>query len=135
MEINIDTIYQEALNELERASTLESVESLSVNYLGRKGRVTGFLRNVSQLPPEERPVAGKRANEVKNALETALNEAICRIEKAAEDADEGIDVTLPGRTMEPGSLHPLTKITMEICDIFTKLGFEIVEGPEIETDY
>ncbi len=135
METNIEKIYQDALNELKGASDLESLESLSVNFLGRKGLVTGFLRNVSQLPVEERPLAGKRANEVKNALEAAFSDAVARIEKEVEDADAGIDVSLPGRTIAPGSLHPLTKITMEICDIFTRLGFETVEGPEVETDY
>ncbi len=135
METNIEKIYQDALDELKGASDLESVENLSVNFLGRKGLVTGFLRNVSQLPAEERPLAGKRANEVKRALEGAFKDASVRIEKEVEEADAGIDVTLPGRTAVPGSLHPLTRITMEICDIFTRLGFETVEGPEIETDY
>lgn len=135
MEINIDQIYEDALEEIEGASTIEAVESLSVRYLGRKGFVTGFLRNVANLPADEKPVAGKRANEVKNALDRLFKETVLKLEKMADEADEGIDVTLPGRTMTPGSLHPLTKITMEICDIFARLGFETVEGPEIETDY
>ncbi len=135
METNIDQIYQDALGELEGASAADAVEALSVRYLGRKGLVTSFLRNVSNLPADEKPVAGKKANEVKKALEAAFKEALVQIEKMADDADAGIDVTLPGRTVMPGSLHPLTKITMEICDIFTRLGFETVEGPEIETDY
>lgn len=135
METNIDQIYQDASAELRQAETVDSVEALSVRYLGRKGLVTGFLRNVSSLPAEEKPVAGKKANEVKKALETAFKDKIESIEKSADEADAGIDVTLPGRKVAPGSLHPLTTITNEICDIFTRLGFEVVEGPEIETDY
>jgi len=135
VEINIDQIYQDANSELEGAATVEAVEALSIRYLGRKGLVTSFLRNVSNLPADEKPVAGKKANEVKKALETAFKAKIVSIERMADEADAGIDITLPGRTASPGSLHPLTKITMEICDIFTRLGFETVEGPEIETDY
>jgi phenylalanyl-tRNA synthetase alpha chain len=132
---SIDQIYEEALSDIERADSVESVDALSVSYLGRKGMVTQFLRNVSSLPPEERPLAGKRANEVKKALETALEEATLRCERAAEEADAGIDITLPGRKVPQGTLHPLTLVTYEICDIFTRLGFQTVEGPEIENDY
>lgn len=135
METNIDQIYQNASGELEGAATVEAVEALSIRYLGRKGLVTSFLRNVSNLPVEEKPLAGKKANEVKKALEIAFKDKVATIARMADEADEGIDVTLPGRTVAPGSLHPLTTITMEICDIFTRLGFETVEGPEIETDY
>lgn len=135
METNIDKIYEDALEALKGAETTDAVEQLSVSYLGRKGLVTGFLRNVSSLPADERPMAGKKANEVKKSLEAAFKDAVVEITRAAEEADEGIDVTLPGRSVTPGTLHPLTKITMEICEIFNKLGFETVEGPEIETDY
>lgn len=132
---NIEEIYQGASSELEKAETLEAVESLSVKYLGRKGLVTLYLRGLSALPPEERPFAGKRSNEVKVALEEVFAQAKTRCESQAEGADMGIDVTLPGRTISAGRLHPLTQITQEICGIFTRLGFSIVEGPEIESDY
>ncbi|GAB6093925.1 phenylalanine--tRNA ligase subunit alpha [Desulfatiferula olefinivorans] len=131
----IEEIYQDALRDIERADSPEAVEALSVAYLGRKGLITQFLRNLAGLPVDERPQAGKRANEVKQALEAALRDAASRCELAAEGADEGIDVTLPGRTVRQGTLHPLTRVTREICDIFTRLGFQIVEGPEIESDY
>jgi phenylalanyl-tRNA synthetase alpha chain len=115
---NIEEIYQSALSELEKAETLEAVESLSVKYLGRKGLVTLYLRGLSALPPEERPHAGKRSNEVKIALEDSFAQAKTRCESQAEGADTGIDVTLPGRTVSAGRLHPLTQITQEICGIF-----------------
>ncbi len=133
--MNIEEIYQDALSELEKAETLENVETLSVKYLGRKGLVTLYLRGVSTLPVDERPQAGKRANEVKVVLENAVADARKTCEAKAENADAGIDVTLPGRTVSQGRLHPLTQITQEICGIFARLGFSIVEGPEIESDY
>ena len=133
--MNIEEIYQDALSGLEKAETLEEIENLSVTYLGRKGQVTVYLRGVSALPPEERPLAGKRANEVKVALEAAVADARAACEARAASADPGIDVTLPGRRAVQGRLHPLTQITQEICGIFTRLGFSIVEGPEIESDY
>lgn len=135
MQINIEEIYQEALKQLDNASTIESVEALSTHYLGRKGLVTQFLRNVSKLPENERPAAGKKTNEIKQALDIAFKGAVEKFQQASEQADEGIDITLPGRKAPSGTLHPLTQITLEICDIFTRLGFETVEGPEIETDY
>lgn len=133
--MNIEAIYQDALSGLEKAETLEEIENLSVKYLGRKGQVTVYLRGVSALPPEERPLAGKRANEVKVALDAAVADARAACEARAASADPGIDVTLPGRMAVKGRLHPLTQITQEICGIFTRLGFSIVEGPEIESDY
>lgn len=135
MEKNIDQIHKEALAELATATDKETVEALSVRYLGRKGFVTQFLRNVSNLPASEKPLAGKKANEVKNDLTRAFSEATTAIEAKEAASDEGIDVSLPGRPAKHASLHPVTQITQEICDIFTKLGFVIGEGPEVETDY
>jgi phenylalanyl-tRNA synthetase alpha chain len=131
----IDQIYQDALKELESVTTLDAVEAFSTKFLGRKGLVTVFLRNVSTLPVEERPLAGKKANEIKQALEAAVDETRKRCEREAEQFDPGIDITLPGRSIGQGRLHPLTQVTRRICDIFTRLGFTIVEGPEIESDY
>lgn len=135
MQKTIDQIYEDALQAIDGVSRVDDVEALNVSYLGRKGLVTQFLRNVSSLPPEERPQAGQKANQVKKALEEAFDQAVKRCEREAEEADPGIDITLPGREPRQGTLHPLTWITYEICDIFTRLGFETVEGPEIENDY
>jgi phenylalanyl-tRNA synthetase alpha chain len=135
VEKSIEQIKEEALAELKRASDIESVKALSVRYLGRKGVITSFLRNVSSLPAEERPQAGKRANEVKKELDAAFKNAENEIESASSSAYDRIDVSLPGRPAPKGFLHPLTSITREICDIFIRLGFDIAEGPEVETDY
>jgi phenylalanyl-tRNA synthetase alpha chain len=132
----VKQIEKEALAALENAEDSEQVKSLSVKYLGRKGLVTLFLRNVSQLPAEQRPEAGKQANIIKKKLETAFQGAIDQFaSKQKNDADDFIDVSLPGRPAPRGTLHPITKINRRICDIFSKMGFDIAEGPEVETDY
>jgi len=132
---SIDQIYQEALQELEAPADPLSIQDVSVRYLGRKGIITQFLRNVSKLPADQRPAAGKKANEVKNLLDAACKEALQKLETAVKKAKQGLDVSLPGRPVPSGSLHPLTQINQRICDIFTKMGFEIAEGPEVELDY
>jgi phenylalanyl-tRNA synthetase alpha chain len=135
MDNSIDQIYQEALQELKAATESQAVEAIRVRYLGRKGAITQFLRNISQLPAEQRPSAGKRANECKNLLEKACKETTRKLETAGEVASAGIDVSLPGRPAPSGSLHPVTQINQRICDIFTQMGFDIAEGPEVELDY
>lgn len=135
MENNIEQIYRGALAEIEAASDEKSVKTLSTQYLGRKGFVTQYLKNISSLPEQERPQAGKRANEMKRGLDGAIAQRLAVLAAEAEAADPGIDVTLPGREVATGSLHPITRITTEICEIFTRLGFSVVEGPEVESDY
>ncbi len=119
--------------DLDKAVSGEDVNGLVTRYLGRKGVLTAFLRNISKLPVDRRPGAGKDANALKEKLENAFGEAGRRF----EDQNTGgyIDVTLPGRPVLRGSLHPVTKISREIIGIFSRLGFDVVEGPEIETDY
>jgi phenylalanyl-tRNA synthetase alpha chain len=135
VENSIDQIEKEGLAELSDAGDEDAVNEITVKYLGRKGVVTRFLRNISQLPPEERPTAGKKANQVKKALDEAARKALERIAARQDlDADQ-LDVSLPGRPLNRGTLHPITRITNEICGIFSRLGFDVAEGPEIETDY
>lgn len=135
MEQNIEQVCAAAIDEIAAADTKEAVQELNTKYLGRKGQVTQLLRAVSKLPPEERPAAGRRANQVKQQLEAACEEVLARL--AASEAAPGdvIDVSLPGRKSAQGTLHPLTQITQTICEIFTRMGFEVVEGPEVESDY
>ncbi len=134
MTLQIDTIQQEALQELAAAQDADAVQAVAVKYLGRKGRITQFLRAISQLPEAERPMAGKRANEVKRLLETELQQRTESIQAAPRDSG-GLDVSLPGRPVAQGAAHPITLVTQEVCDIFTRLGFDIAEGPEVESDY
>ncbi len=132
---SIKEIEEQAFEELEKALTSEDVESLSIKYLGRKGLVTTFLRNISKLPESERPNAGKNANLLKTVLDKAFKKAADKLKSQKGGSDDFIDVTLPGRPLTRGHLHPITKISREISDIFVKLGFDIAEGPEVETDY
>lgn len=135
MEQQIEQILQQALNELQSASQAAQLQAFSVQYLGRKGFVTQYLRNISQLPAEQRPLAGKRANEIKNILEEALQKALQEIETRQAAEDVGIDVSLPGRAAFHGSMHPITQITRQICEIFSSMGFAVAEGPEVELDH
>ena len=135
MENSIEQISEAAVRELEAASDIDTLNILSVKYLGRKGKITQYLRNISQLPPEIRPEAGKKANQVKQQLTRLFEDAKTRIENALTLKDTGIDVSLPGRPVSCGSLHPITLVNWEICDIFSRLGFSIAEGPEVEKDY
>jgi len=131
---SIEQIETDALGELEKAANEEAIQTLSVKYLGRKGQITQFLRSISSLPAQERPLAGQQANQVKQNLAEAFEQALIHLEDAGGES-EGIDVSLPGRPMSQGALHPITLVTREVCDIFSRLGFDVMEGPEIELDY
>lgn len=130
----IQEIEDKAFRELEEVSDLAEVEELSIRYLGRKGELTTFLRNIATLDMDERPGAGKAANLLKVRLDRAVKTAMDRL-SGDKEAGDSIDITLPGRSVSRGTLHPVTKIMKEISDIFLRLGFDIVEGPEVETDY
>ncbi len=135
MDTNIEDIHRSGLDDLKAARTSKEVQDLTVRYLGRKGILTQFLRNISQLPAEQRPAAGKRANELKGILEQEFKTAIKKFESADSDNLDRIDVSLPGRPLTTGYLHPITQVNDQICDIFSSLGFDIAEGPEVESDY
>ena len=135
MEKTIEQIQAQLVEELGAAQNHDDIKALSVRYLGRKGFVTQFLRDISSLPKEEKPVAGKKANITKLFIEKAIKDASENLDRINAKLDKGIDVSLPGRDIDVGTFHPITTITNEITDIFERLGFEIVEGPEIETDY
>jgi len=131
----LEAIKSEALSALEQTGDPEAVKALSIKYLGRKGLVTLFLRNITSLPAEERPAAGKAANEIKRLLEESFQEAVDRLSAPEDQEDSFIDVTLPGRPMPTGTLHPITRVNRRICEIFKRMGFNIAEGPEVESDY
>ncbi|CAN2039624.1 phenylalanine--tRNA ligase subunit alpha [Candidatus Magnetomoraceae bacterium gMMP-15] len=131
----LEQIKKEALTALEAASQKKDIEALSISFLGRKGVLTSYLRNISDLPQEERPVAGKNANLLKKELDKTFKKALKKLEDSASSEEDGIDISLPGRAVPQGSLHPLTQINQEIFDIFGRLGFSVEEGPEVEFDY
>jgi len=118
----IEQIKNEALKALGAASDIEEIKVLANRYLGRKGAVTHCLRNISSLPVEKRSAAGKKANEIKNGLDKAFKAALTQIKAHNRPVDNRIDVSLPGRTATSGSLHPITQVNREICDILPVLG-------------
>lgn len=120
------------------AQTDEELKQVEVRFLGKKGELTQILRSMGTLPPGERPVVGSLANRIKEELERRIAErkqVILLEERQRKMAASRIDVTLPGRPVQLGHLHPLTIVINEISDIFLGMGFSIAEGPEIETDY
>ncbi len=127
-----------ALAELQEASNQEQILLIRTKYLGRKGLLTGQLRNIAQVPEEQRALFGKRCNEIKISLSSSIEEKLnkqSQNEKENKLLKEKIDVTLPGRAIKYGRIHPITQISNEICSIFSSFGFSVVEGPEIEIDY
>ncbi len=138
MEQEILGIKESALSELGSAQTREELQAIRVKYLGKKGELTRILRGMGGLSPELRPRIGQLANQVRTFIEEELERRLLVIlerEKQQRLEAETIDVTLPGRTMRRGHKHPLTIVLEEIKDIFTAMGFDIAEGPEVEWDY
>jgi phenylalanyl-tRNA synthetase alpha chain len=135
---DLEELQKKAEEELSRAGTEEELLVIKTKYLGRKGLLTGLLRNITSLPTEERALFGKRSNEVKDILTAKIEDILQDMASRKRDETllrERIDVTLPGRGIRYGRIHPVTQVSREICDIFAGLGFSIVEGPEVELDY
>jgi len=134
----LEALEREGQAAIAAVAGVPELEQVRVQFLGRKGRLTAILRGVAGIPPAERPAVGARANTAKAALEAALEARRAHLEAAAREAAvarERVDVTLPGRPVGGGRLHPLTKILQEICAVFVEMGFQVVEGPEVEWDY
>mgnify|MGYP001216413898 CR=1 FL=1 len=134
----IELVRTNGLEELNQLVSEEEIESWRVRFLGRKGQLTMVLRSLGSLASEQRRIIGAQANQVKLLLEEALTSAENRIKtrRIANLAEqENIDVTRPGRRSRMGRYHPLTQILREICDAFLAMGFQIVEGPEVEWDH
>ena len=116
----------------------EELEQLRIQYLGKKGELTSVLRGMGALTPEERPIVGQLANEVRADIEQLLGDKKVEIASAMMEKrlrDEKIDVTAPATERAMGGRHPLEQVRMEMCEIFRSMGFDIVEGPEVEYDY
>jgi phenylalanyl-tRNA synthetase alpha chain len=135
----IEQIHAAAVAEIESAGTAASLEELRVRHLGRKAELPNLLRGVAQLPAEERGAVGKRANEVRRELEALIEQRAADLESKELDArlaTDTVDMTLPGSPPQPvGALHLITSTRREIEDVFIGLGFNVVEGPEVDTVY
>lgn len=138
MREKLEQIKNSALEAIDHASDLKILEELRVQYLGKKGEVTAVLRGMKDLTAEERPIVGQMANEVREVLENALAEKKVGLESEAVNQklkEEVIDITMPGRKMPKGHMHPLHKTLEEVQNIFLGMGYEIVDGREVETAY
>lgn len=134
----INEILQQALGAMEQVTSLEALEQLRVEYLGKKGQLTGLLKSLGQLALEERPKAGQAVNQAKQQLSEKISAKADLLQQqllTQRLAEQKIDVTLPGRNNQRGTFHPVTQVKQRINEFFTKMGFEVVEGPEVENDY
>src|SRR5699024_10749183 len=138
MREKLEKLKQAAEEQIDAASSPEQLKEIRVKYLGKKGEITSILRRMKDLSPEERPVIGSLANQVRGQLEEWIQEKEESLQEALLEArlqEESIDVTLPGRPEPLGTVHPLNGVIEQIEDIFIGMGFEVAEGPEVETDY
>lgn len=134
---SISEILEQALGELKAVNTQEELKDLRVRVLGKKGSISTLMKGMGKLAPEERPVFGQKVNEARDAFEKEFEAKRKGIEDAIKQArfeSEKIDVTMPSGKTEKGALHPLTQVYREVRDVCVKLGFNVVEGPEMEYD-
>ncbi len=137
MKEQIEQIEVNALKEIEQAKDLKELNEANVKYLGKKGELTAVLRGMGALSAEERPIIGSLVNVVRDELEKAISEKEEKFkaeEMEAKLAKEKIDITLPANKIKRGSKHPLNRIIEEVEDIFVGMGYDVVDGPELETD-
>jgi len=132
----LSEIEERGLEAIREAEDGEALERARVEFLGRSGALAEALGRIGELPPEERPAAGKRGNRVKSRLSEAHETRAGELERAARAARAGSrDLTLPGRRSWPGGTHPVTRVIDEICEIFGEIGFTRVRGPEVESEW
>ena len=133
-----ESLKQHALAEIANADTPEAIEALRIALFGKSGTITAQLKTLGTLAPDARKLAGEALNVVRTEVQDVLNARKQLLDQAAEDAkvmSERVDMTLPGRHAERGGLHPLTRATERIIDIFARMGYVVAEGPEIEDDW
>ena len=138
MKQQLEQIKKTAEEQLQNAETIEALEEARIKYLGKKGELTSILKGMGSLSAEERPVIGALANEVREFLTNAIDSKKAEMEAKLQDEKlkkEVIDITMPGKRSKVGKLHPLTKVLDEFKDTVIGMGFEIAEGPDVETDY
>ena len=138
----MDNIFEELLAEVKDTirdfHNSKELYDAKMRFLGRTGRLTALYKRIREIPPEERPAFGQKINALKEELEARFNELEARMhekELAEKLSGESVDVTMPGRRVAVGTLHPVTRVKNMLIDVFAGMGFEIFEGPEIENDY
>ena len=138
MDKSLEELLQEAVAAIAAAMDTRALYEAKMRFLGRMGRIAALYKKLKELPPEERPVFGQQINDLKRIIEeraAEIDEKLRASELNARLAGEKVDVTMPGRRMRKGALHPVTRVKNQLIDIFAGMGFEIFEGPEIENEY
>ncbi len=138
MKQKLEEIRAAAVAALDAAETEQDIEALRVQYLGKKGELTAILKQMGSLSPEERPVMGQLVNEAKQSVELLISDKKNAMAQAAAEQklkDEAIDITMPAKFSRQGHLHPLSGVMNDMIDIFQSMGFDVVDGPEVETDH
>ena len=138
MTTSLDQVQQDALAQIAAAASPDQLEALRVSLFGKQGSISGLLKTLGTLAPEERKAAGESINRVRDAIGEAMSSRKTALASAALDAQlaaEAIDVTLPGTDVSVGSIHPVSRTLERIADIFGRLGYELADGPEIEDDW
>ena len=138
MKSKLMEIRKQVLEQIDRSDTLDTLKEIRISVLGKKGQLTSLLKSLKDVAPEDRPKAGQLVNETRAEIENLLDEAKAKLEKVQREADlaaEVIDVTLPAKKSEIGHRHPNTIAREEVERIFVGMGYEVVEGPEVEKDY
>ena len=138
MQEHLAELVKRAAEATASAQTVVQLDQVRVQFLGKKGEVTEQLKQLGNLPPDERPAVGSQINRVKEQIQELLQRQLAELENkalSAKLAEQHIDVTLPGRGQAPGGIHPVTRTLQRIERLFQEIGFEVVEGPEIETEH
>lgn len=138
MKEQLEKLQSEALLAVKTATDEKAIDEIRIKYLGKKGELTALLKQMGGLSPEERPIMGQLVNKAKATLEESLQSAAERFKSAAAEAklkEETIDITMPSSPAVEGGLHPLNTVLNDMIDIFQSMGFDVVDGPEVETDH
>ena len=138
MKEQLSAILTDAKNQVANSQNETEIESIRVKYLGKKGELTAILKQMGSLSPEERPKMGALVNEAKQELEELISVKKKELKSAEQQkklAEETIDITLPHKEIKPGKLHPLNTVLDDMINIFQSMGFDVVDGPEVETDH
>ncbi len=138
MKEKLEALRQQALQELETLHTPKELEEFRIRVMGKKGPLTELLRGMGSLPAEERPQMGQLVNQLRAQLEEKLHEKEAAAQTALKEQklkDEALDITLPGKAAKTGGLHPLNIVLEDMIDIFQSMGFDVVDGPEVETEH
>ena len=138
MKAQLQAIRDVAIGAIKNANDQNEIEALRVKYLGKKGELTAILKQMGSLSPEERPIMGQLVNEAKEEVENLIGEKQAELKAIAQQEklkEETIDITLPAKVKSTGKLHPLNTVLDDMINIFTSMGFDVVDGPEVETDH